>query len=67
MKIPKTLKTPKYYVAISESKAFSSWNKCVHAEAAAGRIALLAPRDWRQINGIIKVDQTGRKWIWRRL
>ena len=68
MKIPRYLKTHKFYVAESITKAASSWNTLRDAEACVGRLALLHPMGFKRCKGIIRVDnEFGRIWVWRKI
>jgi hypothetical protein len=54
MKIPKTTRTPRFYVAISEKKALSSWNKLQESERSIKILTHYCPKDAEKVIGIIE-------------
>jgi len=66
IRIPYTLTFQKFYVAHSLSKADSSWDTLLMAEACVGRLALLYPSEFKKCQGILRVNRKGREWMWRK-
>jgi len=63
MKIPKILKTKRFYVAINHKHAYSSWPSAILAQEAWIRIVRLYPEHGKQIKGILRVMPEGQKWL----
>jgi len=61
MRIPPTTVKPRYYVAVSERHAFSSWDTLDEALACIERFPEGTDRE--QIRGIVRVDSEGRRWV----
>lgn len=63
MYIPKQLKTHRFYVAVRETKALSSWSSLAKALACIDRFKEHAPYEFTTIKGVIKVSPNGREWV----
>ena len=63
MYIPKKLITQRFYVAIRETKAFSSWKSLDEALTCIARFRKHAPYEFSNIKGVIKVSEKGREWV----
>jgi hypothetical protein len=63
MYIPKKLITHKYYIALRETKAVSSWRSLEEALICMERFKEHAPYEFSKIKGVIKVSSSGREWI----
>ena len=62
MQIPTALKTERFYVATSEEAAFSSWNTEAEAKTCIDHFRRYCPTDWKNIKGVLKVNEHGRSW-----
>ena len=63
MYIPKILVTQRYYVALRETQAFSSWATLDQAIKCIERFREHAPHEFNEIKGIVKVTSEGRQWV----
>jgi len=63
MYIPKKLITQRFYVAIRETKAVSSWKSLNESLSCIERYREHAPYEFSNIKGVIKVSENGREWV----
>lgn len=59
MRIPKTTETPRYYVATSDTEAFSSWGTLALALDSLARLRFFAPQDASMVIGVIETGPSG--------
>lgn len=59
MKIPRATQRPRFYVATSDTHAFSSWNQLDEADCSFMRLATVYPEDARKVIGIIETGPDG--------
>lgn len=62
MRIPKTTKKPRWYVAVSLEEAYSSWGSLLEAHASIGRFAEDDPLR-RNIRGIVENGPRGPHFV----
>lgn len=62
MRIPLTTTKPRYYVATSETHAFSSWDTQEDAALCIHRFRRTDSPDKDRIRGIIETGPEGRRW-----
>ena len=65
MRIPKTLKIPRYYVARTISNGISYWE--TYVEALEAYKELLGSYPLVHHGGIVKVTKEGRNWLFQRV
>lgn len=69
MKIPYSTKKPRYYIAISNTKAFSSWDTyeeaidCIDRFKKEAKIDSDILNDLKLILGIIETGCLGKSWV----
>lgn len=62
MKIPLVTVRPRFYVATSETEAFSSWDSLADAKACIARFGVGTPAR-EQVLGVIQTTIDGREWV----
>jgi uncharacterized protein YbdZ (MbtH family) len=64
MRISKSSRQDRFYVAVSETEAFSSWDTQIDAQSSWDRLKIHQPHDAEMVKGILKVSTTTIKtWI----
>jgi len=60
IRIPTRLVNGRFYIAKSQSRAFSKWVTLDEAFGCLGRMVLLNPTQFNEVLGIVLVDKDGR-------
>jgi len=64
MRIPKVLKTERFYVATSEAKALSSFGD-LSAAIECWKQHKETSETWEEIVGVMRVTERGQEWVWK--